>query len=78
MSEGRKIRRLSKADYDKAIREAKRLYLDEKLSIRQVAARLRAPYSTTHGWLIASGVHLERRRRPSQAAASRARSSKAP
>jgi transposase-like protein len=77
MPEGRKLRRLSKADYDKTIREAKRLYLKEKLSIRQVAARLDAPYSTTHGWLVASGVQLERRRRPSQTTATQDGSKKA-
>jgi hypothetical protein len=60
MSAVRGKKRLSKAEYDKTIREARRLYLQENLTIRQVAARLNAPYSTTHGWLVAAGVQLER------------------
>jgi hypothetical protein len=63
MSAVRGKKRLSKAEYDKTIREARRLYLQEKLTIRQVAARLNAPYSTTHGWLVAAGARLERGRR---------------
>src|SRR4051794_36157244 len=63
MSAVRGKKRLSEVEYDKTSREARRLYLQEELTIRPVAARLTAPDPPAHGWLVAPGVRLERGRR---------------